>query len=99
VPLEFLLGMKHEMMRWGSLGEFIREPDQWQNCAAILLQAMSIDYVTPPLVAALLALRLGRGREERGKGVVDAREWVGRGLAVVLVACFLGMAVLDFVGY
>jgi hypothetical protein len=98
VPLELLLMMKYEGVNWWTLGEFVREPDQWESFTTTLLRGVA-DYETPPLIAALLALRLGRGRGEWAKGVVDAREWVGRGLAGVLVACFLGMAVLDFVGH
>jgi hypothetical protein len=51
------------------------------------------------MIAVFVALRLGRSREEREWAVVDAREWVGRGLAAVVAACLIGVVAINFVMY
>jgi hypothetical protein len=96
-PLQVILFARHNGVDW-QLVEMMASEHLWTNWARDYL-AFCVSYQTISLIAILLSLKLGRGSEERAKGVVDARERVCRGLAVVLVACFVGLAVLDFGGY
>lgn len=96
VPVELVLQLKYQVSSpedlWNLAGE------DWWYFRDSLLTGVA-DYETPPLIAAYVALWLGREKSERRRGVLDAREWAGRVFGIVLVVCFFVVAPLAVFGF